>query len=121
VLFVLGSKYYIHYANEQLLLRWSTLSRLSDFERRTSIELIQPYYELERCLDFIERHLSTLKSLEQRYLTNRTDDTVMSNRFFRCLHDDLLCQWRLPDTRRTSIRTWDDIVTNRALFLDVRT
>ncbi|CAF4729841.1 unnamed protein product, partial [Rotaria sp. Silwood2] len=28
-------------------------------------------------------------------------------------------QWQLPDVIRSSIPTWDDIVTNRALFLDI--
>ena len=35
------------------------------------------------------------------------------------MRNDLLSQWQLPDVIRSSIQTWDDIVTNRSLFLDV--
>ncbi|CAF3084182.1 unnamed protein product, partial [Rotaria sp. Silwood2] len=31
------AKYYIQYAKEQFLLRWSTLSRLSEYGRKTTI------------------------------------------------------------------------------------
>ncbi|CAF5219224.1 unnamed protein product, partial [Rotaria magnacalcarata] len=30
-----------------------------------------------------------------------------------------LSQWQLPDVIRSSVQTWDDIVTNRSLFLDI--
>lgn len=117
--FVLGSKFYIQYAKEQFLHRWSTISRLSEYGRKTTIQLIQPYYELDHFLRFIEQNLPLLKSLENRYLTNNKSDTQTRDVFLRRLHDDLLSRWHLPDEIRSSIQTWDDIVTNRSLFLDV--
>jgi hypothetical protein len=116
---VLGSKYYIQYAKEQFLLRWSTLSRLSEYGRKTTVQLIQPYYELDQFLVFVEQNLPLLKSLENRYLTNNKSDTTTRDLFLERVHKDLLSQWQLPDVIRSSIQTWDDIVTNRALFLDV--
>ncbi len=113
------SKYYIQYAKEQFLLRWSTLSRLSEYGRKTTIQLIQPYYELDQFLIFIEHNLPLLKSLENRYLTNNKNDITTRDLFFERIHKDLLSQWQLPDVIRSSIQTWDDIVTNRSLFLDV--
>ena len=113
------SKYYIQYAKEQFLHRWSTLSRLSDYGRQATLELIQPYHELEHFLGFLEQNLPLLKSLENRYATNNTHDQTTHDRFFQNLHQDLLSQWQLPDAIRSSIQTWDDIVTNRALFLDI--
>lgn len=117
--FSLGAKYYIQYAKEQFLLRWSTLSRLSEYGRKTTIQLIQPYYELDQFLVFIEHNLPLLKSLENRYLTNNKQDTTTRDLFLERIHKDLLASWQLPDVIRSSIQTWDDIVTNRALFLDV--
>ncbi len=114
------AKYYIQYAKEQLLLRWSQLSRLSEYGRKTTIQLIQPYHELDQFLIFIEHNLPLLKTLENRYLTNNKHDTVTRDSFLERIHTDLLSQWQLPDVIRSSIQTWDDIVTNRALFLDVR-
>jgi hypothetical protein len=119
MMFNLGSKYYIQYAKEQFLLRWSTLSRLSDYGRKTTIQLIQPYYELDQFLVFVEQNLSRMKSLEHRYLTNNKNDTSTRDVFLRHFQDDLLSQWKLPDILRCSIQTWDDIATNRSLFLDV--
>ena len=117
--FFSGSKYYIQYAKEQFLLRWSQLSRLSEYGRKTTIQLIQPYHELDHFLVFIEHNSPLLKTLENRYLTNNKNDTVTRDLFLERIHNDLLSQWRLPDVIRSSIQTWDDIVTNRALFLDV--
>ncbi|CAF1316968.1 unnamed protein product [Adineta steineri] len=113
------TKYYIQYAKEQFLLRWSTLSRLSEYGRKTTIQLIQPYYELDQFLVFIEHNLPLLKSLENRYLTNNKNDTTTRDLFLERVHNDLLSQWQLPDVVRSSIQTWDDIVTNRSLFLDI--
>ncbi|CAF1415867.1 unnamed protein product, partial [Rotaria sordida] len=113
------AKYYIQYAKEQFLLRWSTLSRLSEYGRKTTIQLIQPYYELDQFLVFIEQNLPLLKSLENRYLTNNKNDTTTRDLFLERVHYDLLSQWQLPDVIRSSIQTWDDIVTNRSLFLDI--
>ncbi|CAF0848203.1 unnamed protein product, partial [Adineta ricciae] len=113
------AKYYIQYAREQFLLRWSTLSRLSEYGRKTTIQLIQPYYELDQFLGFVEHNLPLLKSLENRYLTNNKTDTTTRDLFLERLHKDLLSQWQLPDVIRSSIQTWDDIVTNRSLFLDI--
>jgi hypothetical protein len=107
--YFLGAKYYIQYAKEQFLLRWSTLSRLSEYGRKLTIQLIQPYYELDQFLVFIEN----------RYLTNNKNDTTTRDLFLERIHKDLLTQWQLPDVIRSSIQTWDDIVTNRSLFLDV--
>ncbi|CAF4728225.1 unnamed protein product, partial [Rotaria sp. Silwood2] len=56
------SKYYIQYAKEQFLLRWSQLSRLSEYSRKTTIQLIQPYHELDQFLVFIEHNLPLLKT-----------------------------------------------------------
>ncbi|CAF1416480.1 unnamed protein product [Rotaria sordida] len=64
------AKYYTQYSKEQFLLRWSTLSRLSEYGRKTIIQLIQPYYQLDQFLLFIEQNLSLLKYVENRYLTN---------------------------------------------------
>ncbi|CAF3651048.1 unnamed protein product [Rotaria socialis] len=113
------AKYYIQYAKEQFLLRWSTLSRLSEYGRKTTIQLIQPYYELDQFLVFIEQNLPLLKSLENRYLTNNKSDTTTRDLFLERVHNDLLSQWQLPDVIRSSVQTWDDIVTNRSLFLDI--
>ncbi|CAM4805641.1 unnamed protein product [Rotaria magnacalcarata] len=113
------SKYYIHYAKEQFLLRWSQLSRLSEYGRKTTIQLIQPYHELDQFLVFIEHNLPLLKSLENRYLTNNKNDAETRDLFQERIHNSLLSQWKLPDVIRSSIQTWDDIVTNRALFLDI--
>ena len=113
------SKYYIQYAKEQFLLRWSTLSRLSDYGRKMNIQAIQPYHELDQFLNFIEQNLPLLKSMENRYLTDQTQETSTRDRFLERFHEDLLSQWQLPDSIRSSIQTWDDIVTNRALFLDI--
>ena len=113
------SKYYIHFAKEQFLLRWSTLSRLSDYGRKMNIQSIQPYHELDQFLSFIEQNLPLLKSLENRYLTDQTQETNTRDRFLERFHADLLSQWQLPDPIRSSIQTWDDIVTNRGLFLDI--
>jgi len=118
-MYFLGAKYYIQYAKEQFLLRWSTLSRLSEYGRKITIQLIQPYYELDQFLVFIEHNLPLLKSLENRYLTNNKNDTTTRDLFLERIHKDLLTQWQLPDVIRSSIQTWDDIVTNRSLFLDV--
>ena len=115
----LGSKYYIQYAKEQFLLRWSTLSRLSEYGRKTTVQLIQPYYELDQFLLFVEQNLPLLRSLENRYLTNHKHDTSTRDLFLQRIHQDLFSQWQLPDVIRSSIQTWDDIVTNRSLFLDV--
>ena len=114
-----GSKYYIQYAKEQFLLRWSTLSRLSEYGRKATIQLIQPYHELDQFLLFVEQNLPLLKSLENRYLTNNRADTGSRDLFLQRVHRDLLGQWQLPDVIRSSIQTWDDIVTNRSLFLDI--
>lgn len=84
-----------------------------------TIQLIQPYYELDQFLVFIEQNLPLLKSLENRYLTNNKQDTTTRDLFLERVHRDLLATWQLPDVVRSSIQTWDDIVTNRALFLDV--
>ena len=101
------------------MLRWSTLSRLSEYGRKTTIQLIQPYYELDQFLVFIEQNLPLIKSLENRYLTNNNDDVVTRDLFLERIRNGLLSQWQLPDVIRSSIQTWDDIVTNRSLFLDV--
>ncbi|CAF4757853.1 unnamed protein product [Rotaria sp. Silwood1] len=114
-----GSKYYIQYAKEQFLLRWSQLSRLSEYGRKTTIQLIQPYHELDQFLIFIEHNLPLLKTLENRYLTNNKNDTITRDLFHERIHNDLLSQWQLPDVIRSSIPIWDDIITNRALFLDI--
>jgi hypothetical protein len=119
ILFILGSKYYIQYAKEQFLLRWSQLSRLSEYGRKTTIQLIQPYHELDQFLVFLEQNLPLLKTLENRYLTNNQNDTITGKLFLERIHKDLLSQWQLPDFIRSSIQTWDDIVTNRGLFLDI--
>ena len=116
---ILGSKYYIQYAKEQFLHHWSQLSRLSEYGRKNAIQLIQPYHELDHFLTFLEQNLPLLKSLENRYLTNNKHDTDTRDTFLQRIHDDLLSQWKVPDAIRSSICTWDDIVTNRALFLDV--
>ncbi|CAF4567980.1 unnamed protein product, partial [Rotaria sp. Silwood1] len=113
------SKYYIQYAKEQFLLRWSQLSRLSEYGRKTTIQLIQPYHELDQFLIFIEHNLPLLKTLENRYLTNNKNDTITRDLFHERIHNDLLSQWQLPDVIRSSIPIWDDIITNRALFLDI--
>lgn len=113
------SKYYIQFAKDQFLLRWSTLSRLSEYGRKTTVQLIQPYYELDQFLQFIEHNLPLIRNLENRYLTNNKHDTNTSKTFFDRLQRNLLSQWQLPDAVRSSIQIWDDIVTNRSLFLDV--
>ncbi|UJR22353.1 hypothetical protein I4U23_025415 [Adineta vaga] len=113
------SKYYIQYAKEQFLYNWSQLSRLSDYGRKNTIQLIQPYHELDHFLLFLEHNLPLIKSLENRYLTNNKHDTITRDSFLQRIHEDLLTQWKLPDVIRSSIQTWDDIVTNRALFLDI--
>ncbi|CAF1520018.1 unnamed protein product [Rotaria magnacalcarata] len=113
------SKYYIQYAKDQFFLHWSQLSRLNEYGRRTTIQLIQPYYELDQFLVFIEQNLSLLKILENRYLTNNQDDLITRDLFLGRIQKDLLSQWKLPDVIRSSISTWNDIVTNRGLFLDI--
>ncbi|CAF3812228.1 unnamed protein product [Rotaria sordida] len=113
------SKYYIQYAKEQFLLRWSQLSRLSEYGRKTTIQLIQPYHELDQFLVFIEHNLPLLKTLENRYLTNNKKDTITRDLFHERIHNDLLSQWQIPDVIRSSIPIWDDIITNRTLFLDI--
>ncbi len=118
--FFLGSKYYIHYAKNQFFLHWSQLSRLNEYGRRTIIQLIQPYYELDQFLVFIEQNLLLLKTLENPYLTNNQDDLVTRNLFLERIQTDLLSQWKFPDVIRSSISTLNDIVTNRGSFLDVR-
>ncbi|CAF2850932.1 unnamed protein product [Rotaria sp. Silwood2] len=106
------SKYYIQYAKDQFFLHWSQLSRLNEYGRRTTIQLIQPYYELDQFLVFIEQNLFLLKILENRYLTNNQDDLITRDLFLERIQKDLLSQWKLPDVIRSSISTWDDIVTN---------
>ncbi|CAF1392236.1 unnamed protein product [Adineta steineri] len=113
------SKYYIQYAKEQFLLHWSQLSRLNEYGRKTTIQLIQPYHELDQFLVFLEHNLPVLKNLENRYLTNNKNDTITRDLFLERIHKDLISQWQLPDVIRSSIQTWDDVVTNRALFLDI--
>jgi DNA-dependent protein kinase catalytic subunit len=113
------SKYYIQYAKEQFLLRWSQLSRLNEYGRKITIQLIQPYHELEQFLIFIEHNLPLIKTLENRYLTNNKNDIITRDLFFERIHKDLISQWQLPDVVRSSIQIWDDIITNRALFLDI--
>ncbi|CAF4048947.1 unnamed protein product, partial [Rotaria sordida] len=93
--------------------------RLSEYGRKTTIQLIQPYYELDQFLIFIEKNLPLLKSLENRYLKNNKNDTTIRYLFLERIHYNLLSQWQLSDVIRSSIQTWDDIVTNRSLFLDV--
>ena len=93
---------------------------MSEYGRKTTIQLIQPYYELDQFLVFIEQNLPLLKSLENRYLTNNKSDTTTRDLFLERVHNDLLSKWQLPDVIRSSVQTWDDIVTNRSLFLDVR-
>ena len=83
------------------------------------MQLIQPYHELEQFLTFLELNLPLLKTLENRYLMNNHQDTRTGEIFLQRFQDDLLSQWQLPDAIRSSIPTWDDIVTNRSLFLDV--
>ena len=114
------AKYYIQYAKEQFLHRWSTLSRLSEYGRKLTVQFIQPYYELEQFIRFVEDNLPLIKTLENRYLTNNKGDEQTREIFFEKFQRNLLDQWQLPDVIRSSIQTWDDIVTNRALFLDVR-
>ncbi|CAF1389591.1 unnamed protein product, partial [Rotaria sordida] len=94
-------------------------NRLSEYGRKTTIQLIQPYYELDQFLIFIEKNLPLLKSLENRYLKNNKNDTTIRYLFLERIHYNLLSQWQLSDVIRSSIQTWDDIVTNRSLFLDV--
>ena len=113
------SKYYIQYAKDQFLIRWSQLNRLNDYSRKTTIQLIQPYYELDQFLSFIERNLPLIKSVENHYLLNQDNDNRTREIFFANLDKNLLSQWKLPDVVRSSIPTWDDIVTNRGLFLDI--
>ncbi|CAF4081494.1 unnamed protein product, partial [Adineta steineri] len=50
---------------------------------------------------------------------NNKNDTTTRDLFLERVHNDLLSQWQLPDVVRSSIQTWDDIVTNRSLFLDI--
>jgi hypothetical protein len=57
--------------------------------------------------------------MENRYLTNNKSDITTRDLFLERIHKDLLSQWHLPDVIRSSIQTWDDVVTNRSLFLDV--
>ncbi len=92
---------------------------MNEYGRKTTIQLIQPYHELDQFLIFLEYNLPLLKTLENRYLTNNQNDTVTGKLFLERIHKDLLSQWQLPDEIRSSIQTWDDIVTNRGLFLDV--
>jgi len=82
--------------------------------------IIQWYYELDQFLVFIEENLSLLKTLENRYLTNNQDDLDTRHFFLERIQKDFFWQWEFPDVIRSSISTWDDIVTNRGLFLDVR-
>ncbi|CAF4600371.1 unnamed protein product, partial [Rotaria sp. Silwood2] len=91
---------------------------LSEYGRNTTIQLIQPYHELDQFLIFIEHNLPLLKTLENHYLTNNKNDTITRDLFHERIHNDLLSQWKLPDVIRSSIPIWDDIITNRALFLD---
>ena len=95
------------------------MSRLNEYNRKTTLQLVQPYHELDQFLIFIEHNLPLLKTIENRYLTNNKHDTVSRDLFLERLHNDLISRWQLPDVIRSSIQTWDDIVTNRALFLDV--
>ena len=92
---------------------------MSEYGRKTTIQLIQPYHELDQFLVFLEHNLPLIKTLENRYLTNNQNDAVTGKVFLERMHKDLLSQWQLPDEIRSSIPTWDDIVTNRGLFLDV--
>ncbi|CAF4434473.1 unnamed protein product [Rotaria sp. Silwood2] len=92
---------------------------LSEYGRNTTIQLIQPYHELDQFLIFIEHNLPLLKTLENHYLTNNKNDTITRDLFHERIHNDLLSQWKLPDVIRSSIPIWDDIITNRALFLDI--
>ncbi|CAF3998472.1 unnamed protein product [Rotaria magnacalcarata] len=112
---IVSAKYYIQYAKEQFLLRWSTLNLLSEYGRKTTIQLIQPYYELDQFLIFIEQNLPLLKSLENRYLTNNKNDTTTRDLFLERIHYDLLSQWQLPNVMRSSIQTWDDIVLDELI------
>ncbi|CAF0948619.1 unnamed protein product, partial [Didymodactylos carnosus] len=112
------SKYYIQYAKEQFLSRWSTISRLCEHGRKHTIQYIQAYYELEQFLSFVEQNHPLLKTIQQIFSTNENDtDTI--RRFQHKLKHDLIEQWQLPDIVRNTIHIWDDIITNRSLFLDV--
>ncbi len=84
------------------------------------IQLIQSYYELDQFLVFIEQNLSLLKTLENRYLTNNQDDLDTRHFYLERIQKDFFSQLEFPDFIRSSISTWDGIVTNRGLFLDVR-
>ena len=108
----LGWKHYIPYAKEQLLLRWSQLSRLSKYDPKINTQLIQPYDELDQFFVFIEPNLPLIKTLKSRYLANKRHDTVAWGLCVECLQNDLFSQWKTPDTIRNSISIWDNIVTN---------
>ncbi|CAF2153245.1 unnamed protein product [Rotaria magnacalcarata] len=46
-------------------------------------------------------------------------DLITRDLFLGRIQKDLLSQWKLPDVIRSSISTWNDIVTNRGLFFDI--
>ncbi|CAF3346268.1 unnamed protein product, partial [Rotaria sp. Silwood2] len=54
---------------------------LSEYGRNTTIQLIQPYHELDQFLIFIEHNLPLLKTLENHYLTNNKNDTITRDLF----------------------------------------
>lgn len=92
---------------------------MNEYGRKNAVQLIQPYHELEQFLVFLEHNLPLIKTIENRYLMNNDQDTRTGEIFLQRLDEDLFSQWQLPDAIRSSIPTWDDIVTNRCLFLDV--
>ncbi|CAF4257466.1 unnamed protein product [Rotaria socialis] len=57
---------------------------------RTTIQLIQPYYELDQFLVFIEQNLSLLKILENHYLTNNQDALITRDLFLERMQKDFL-------------------------------
>ena len=92
---------------------------MNEYGRKSAVQLIQPYHELEHFLLFLEHNLPLIKSVENRYLINNDQDIRTGEIFLQRLQEDLFSQWQLPDAIRSSIPIWDDIVTNRCLFLDV--
>ena len=113
------SKYYLHYGKEQFFHPWSTLSRLNDRTRQDNLQWIQPYHELDQFLQFIDQYLPLIKSLAERYAANNAEDQLSADLFFERFHQQLISSWRLPSSTRNSILIWDDVITNRSLFLDV--
>ncbi|XP_056017774.1 DNA-dependent protein kinase catalytic subunit-like isoform X2 [Ostrea edulis] len=92
------ARHYSNMASQQFLHDWSSTDSLMSVSRRSHLQKLQPLVEMQEFLSFMS---------ESNFTTARPADVLIEKWQSRCLHPLLD-----PEV------IWDDIVTNRMVYLD---